>query len=275
MDDKKRRRVLRLCGVSLVGGLSGCLRILDAGDSENTIQDTDGDGVIDSEDYAPRDPDIQREEQLDQDTLTETPTETQTETPTETPTATEAPSETQSSGTFTVEQGNISAQITTFSRAESIESAFDYSGFTSGLRLQKADTARLFLYEGPNGLSLGTIIDSVDSNDGASARYEIEGLPAGGRWVVQDDPGDRYGDSPSWSWGDGGNTDGGAFRGGLDNDFEIEITVQLNQGRDEAQNTESGRVDGLEFVYGEFTDPTILDLETGDSAPPVTIRRSD
>jgi hypothetical protein len=186
-----------------------------------------------------------------------------------------APTESQSSRAFTIEQGSISAQIAAFDRTESIESAFDYSGFTSGLRLQKADTARLFLYKGPNGLSLGTIIDSVDSSDGGSAKYEIEGLPAGGQWVVRDDSGDIYGDSPSWSWADGGNTDGGAFRGGLNDDFEIEVTVQLNEGRDEAENTESGTVDDLEFVYGEFTDPTVLDLETGDSAPPVTIRRSE
>lgn len=34
--------------------------------TENDVKDTDGDGVIDSEDYAPRDPDIQRKEDLEQ-----------------------------------------------------------------------------------------------------------------------------------------------------------------------------------------------------------------
>jgi hypothetical protein len=82
---------------------------------------------------------------------------------------------------------------------ETIESVFDYTGFTSELRLQKEDTARLFLYDRPNGLSLGTIVDSVGSDDGRSTRYEIEELPESGSWVLKDDPGDTHGDSPSWS----------------------------------------------------------------------------
>jgi hypothetical protein len=52
------------------------------------MRDSDGDGVIDSEDYAPRDPDVQREEQVElvDSTSTETTTETQTAEPTETQT---------------------------------------------------------------------------------------------------------------------------------------------------------------------------------------------
>ncbi|WP_209452128.1 hypothetical protein [Halosimplex halophilum] len=41
--------------------LSGCS---DLGDSENGVQDSDGDGVIDSEDYAPNDPDVQEKSDL-------------------------------------------------------------------------------------------------------------------------------------------------------------------------------------------------------------------
>jgi hypothetical protein len=187
---------------------------------------------------------------------------------------TEDSSETESQGEFLVTQGSISTFVTPIKSTETIESVFDYTGFTSELRLQEEDTARLFLYDGPNGLSFGTIIDSVASDDGGSTRYEIEGLPESGNWVVKDDPGDTYGDSPSWSWDGGGNTDGGAFLGGLDGDFEIQITVQLNEGRDDPQNTESGTVDRLEFVSDDLSVPDILELDTGDSAPPVTIRRS-
>ncbi|WP_157884791.1 LamG-like jellyroll fold domain-containing protein [Halorubrum aethiopicum] len=85
MDDTKRRRVLQLGGAALVSGLAGCNGILG-----NDIQDTDGDGVIDSEDYAPRDPEIQREEQVKGEGSTETETETQAETETETETETQA-----------------------------------------------------------------------------------------------------------------------------------------------------------------------------------------
>jgi hypothetical protein len=46
--------VLALVAASLT---AGCTDVL--GNSGNDIQDSDGDGVIDSEDYAPRDPDVQ------------------------------------------------------------------------------------------------------------------------------------------------------------------------------------------------------------------------
>lgn len=75
MEDIRRRQVLRLGGVALAGGLAGCSGNFSVGGGSggNDVQDTDGDGVIDSEDYAPRDPDIQRKEQVKRDTPTETP----------------------------------------------------------------------------------------------------------------------------------------------------------------------------------------------------------
>lgn len=78
MDRSTRRKVLRLCGVSVAGGLAGCSGVLGGDDEENDIKDTDGDGVIDSEDYAPRDPDVQRREQVVDNSTpreTEQPTE--------------------------------------------------------------------------------------------------------------------------------------------------------------------------------------------------------
>lgn len=86
MDRSTRRRVLRLCGVSVMGGLAGCSGILDQGDDDNDgddIQDTDGDGVIDSEDYAPRDASVQRAEQVEEKNSTPSETESATETPPE------------------------------------------------------------------------------------------------------------------------------------------------------------------------------------------------
>jgi len=69
-----RRRFL-VTGVAATTATSaGCTGLL--GDEE--VQDSDGDGVIDSEDYAPRDPEVQRKEQLVDDDCTcetETPTE--------------------------------------------------------------------------------------------------------------------------------------------------------------------------------------------------------
>ena len=60
MKDSTRRRVLRTGSVVGIAGLTGCSQITGG----NDIKDTDGDGVIDSEDYAPRDPDVQDAEDV-------------------------------------------------------------------------------------------------------------------------------------------------------------------------------------------------------------------
>ena len=54
MDSAPRRAFLRLTAIVSTTGVAGCSQIT-GGD----VEDTDGDGVIDSEDYAPRDPAVQ------------------------------------------------------------------------------------------------------------------------------------------------------------------------------------------------------------------------
>lgn len=96
---KVRRRQLLLASAGILAGTAGCTS--DDGSEENSIKDSDGDGVIDSEDYAPRDPDVQSSGDLDSTpTATAEPTETTTPPTTDAPTATtttEEPSS-QSSG---------------------------------------------------------------------------------------------------------------------------------------------------------------------------------
>ena len=81
-----RRRFLHTPGICTLTGFGGCLRL---GGNDRTPtpanQDSDDDGVIDSEDYAPRDPDVQRAEQVKRanSTPSESPTETGTPTPSE------------------------------------------------------------------------------------------------------------------------------------------------------------------------------------------------
>jgi len=82
-----RRRFLAI-GVAALGG---CTQF--TGDS-NDIQDSDGDGVIDSEDYAPQDPDVQEKSDL-QSTATATATASPTPTATATPSPTPTPSPTE------------------------------------------------------------------------------------------------------------------------------------------------------------------------------------
>ncbi len=62
MDNRQPTRRTLLAGVSagLTLALAGCSSDGSAAD-DNDVQDSDGDGVVDSEDYAPRDPAVQRE----------------------------------------------------------------------------------------------------------------------------------------------------------------------------------------------------------------------
>lgn len=91
----RRRRFLG--GLATIAAVTaGCVVEDDTDGTE--IQDSDGDGVIDSEDYAPNDPAVQRKSDVNAtqssppqqptETATETATETSTQTPTETPTTT-------------------------------------------------------------------------------------------------------------------------------------------------------------------------------------------
>jgi hypothetical protein len=87
----RRRSLLRNLGGGVVL-LAGCL-----GGSGSDLEDTDGDGVVDSEDYAPRDPEVQRKSDVQStgsesgDDATETsPEATDTPTPTSQPSNSEA-----------------------------------------------------------------------------------------------------------------------------------------------------------------------------------------
>jgi len=84
-----RRSFLFSTVVTFSTGLAGCSSN-EAGDED--IQDSDGDGVIDSKDYAPQDPDVQEKSDLTSESTTQsttgTPPQTEISTPTPTPTAT-------------------------------------------------------------------------------------------------------------------------------------------------------------------------------------------
>lgn len=78
-----RRQVVTSISAISFSGITGCL----AEDDTSDIQDADGDGVIDSKDYAPNDPDVQKESDITKSTG-ETPIPSPT--PTATPTSSES-----------------------------------------------------------------------------------------------------------------------------------------------------------------------------------------
>ncbi|MFB6122314.1 MAG: hypothetical protein ABEJ78_02505 [Haloferacaceae archaeon] len=85
-ETSTRRSFLEMAAAAGLTGLAGCSQIPG---TNRDIEDTDGDGVIDSEDYAPRDASVQRAEQVEEadSTVTNGPETTATEpgTPTRTP----------------------------------------------------------------------------------------------------------------------------------------------------------------------------------------------
>ena len=79
-DSTTRRRVLTVISSLSTGTVAGCTGDSDdGGSSGDDIQDSDGDGVIDSEDYAPQDPLVQAKSDIQNTETPEIQTEERTE----------------------------------------------------------------------------------------------------------------------------------------------------------------------------------------------------
>ncbi len=112
-----------------------------------------------------------------------------------------------------------------------------YSAF--GFReYQRGGASTLFLYRGPGGDSLVFLHGELDapSENGSTAQFTIENLPAGGEWAVQDDEypdrDDVWDVTPTsttvdWGWAPE-RTDGGAYRGVAATDGAIRIDARFN-----------------------------------------------
>jgi hypothetical protein len=108
---------------------------------------------------------------------------------------------------FVLAQGDRCLPLTPLSGSDPVEAFYDYQlpaqyegvgasddggpYFSSGgtVELQRVDKSLLFLYNGPEGLSLVLVHGKVEASNrgGGSATFSFAGLPAGGAWVVQDD----------------------------------------------------------------------------------------
>ncbi|WP_247004872.1 CARDB domain-containing protein [Halosolutus gelatinilyticus] len=128
--------------------------------------------------------------------------------------------------------------------AETDPMAHTYSSHGT-THLQENDTSNLFLYEGSEGTSLVFLNDRLGGDSpGGAVTMQIDGLPEEGEWVLEDDdynvrvdgPLDEFthnGTSSRMTWVYKENrTDGAAFRGGLDDEFAIEIDPAFNDDAD-------------------------------------------
>jgi hypothetical protein len=151
------------------------------------------------------------------------------------------------SGTLVVEQGGNSYEVEPLRTGETIEEFYgigprdrhggDFEVDTSA-GIERSDVSELFFFEGPDGLSLVVIHDTRDDSTGGAVTFSCSGLPDDGSWVVEDDlVGDDFAQAPDrleWQW-DGNWGDGGAFRGGLEDGFEITLDPDFISGIDSWQ----------------------------------------
>lgn len=178
-------------------------------------------------------------------------------------------------GPFVVEQGSNSWSVSALSNGESVDDFFinnDNYGQTT-TNVERRDVSELFLWDGPNGVSLIVIHDKHNDGSGGVVSFRITGLPTErGKWVVMDDfeathDFDSETDTaPDWKWYPC-CSDGGVFRGGLDGPFELTIHPAFNG---EAERSSGGRIGEWQFLSGSATTPDRIELDMDQA---VTIRR--
>lgn len=130
--------------------------------------------------------------------------------------------------------------------------------------LQREQTSLVFLYRGPEGVSLVVVHGSVQGSDAGAVTFRLSGLPADGSWVVKDDfyrdpdTGDLAASNYDrwrvegtdhridWTWGDAG-TDGGAFRD-LGDAFAVTVDPAFNEAAALYDEHYEGTVTEWEFL---------------------------
>lgn len=144
-----------------------------------------------------------------------------------------------------------------------------------GIERTNNGTSSLFLYEGPDGLSLVVLHGAINDTDGGgAATMEFVGLPEEGEWVVQDDPTNlsvevwnrnaTEGRTVDWGWRDRW-TDGGAFQGGLDDEFSIRINASFDEDA-ELDSLGSGNVTQWRAITVENDSLQTIELDMNRSA---------
>ncbi|MDF1596645.1 MAG: hypothetical protein P1T08_11240 [Acidimicrobiia bacterium] len=136
---------------------------------------------------------------------------------------------------YTVTQGDTTFDVAPLAGSQNVVDFYDYGTVPASANtgLETSGVSLLFLYTGPDGLSLVTIHDEPDDS-GGEAFMTVSGLPVGASWTVEDDPegpNDQYGGgagtlSADWEWFDC-CTDGGAI-GGLTDHITGDVCVTVD-----------------------------------------------
>lgn len=193
---------------------------------------------------------------------------------------------------YVVEQGEACEPIEPLSYEDAtVEEFYGYTtdpeegtpwaaNFPVGLTVSNA--SQLFLYEGPQGLSLVLLHDAPEDGTegtGGAASMAFRGLPGDGEWVVKDDPSDESAElweedgeggedvhRVHWAW-HANYTDGGAFRD-LGGEFQVDIQAAFD-GDAALEPLSPGETTDWYAVTGDPADPERIEL---DMEQPVRLR---
>lgn len=158
--------------------------------------------------------------------------------------------------------------------------------------LQEDDTSILFLYDGPDGLSLVVVHglydeeaprEAVEEAEKRAVSFAFDGMPENGEWVVQDDLLDADGDEGYDNWDRWdvesslqtvhwvfrhGRTDGGAFRGLATDDVDVAVDIApaFNESAGLAEEHDTGVMESWELLSGDIEDPERTALDMGQIA---------
>ncbi|RJT04867.1 hypothetical protein [Halococcus sp. IIIV-5B] len=179
------------------------------------------------------------------------------------------------SAPYHLSQGDQCVPLQPLQGDDPVEAFYDYRrdrDSSYGTRsLQQPNTSVLFLYEGPDGVSLVAVHGALGGNgDGGSITFDISGLPSSGDWIVRDDSYDgpnRYdrweidGDSATvdWTW-DGRRADGAVY-GPLGDDVSVGIDPAFNERAALYGDHYEGNVSDWQALSGDLDDPTRTSLD--------------
>ena len=191
--------------------------------------------------------------------------------------------------TVVLEQGDRCLELVPLSGDVPVEELYDYTYPTNlfdgppgslgttyssmgTTDLQRDRTSILFLYDGPEGLSLVVVHGHVGSEDdaGGTVSFTLGGVPADAAWIVRDDYYLQNGEQADsnhdrwdvdgtiqvvdWAY-KGGRTDGGALRG-LGPEFDLTIDPAFNGEAGLAEELSYyGPIEAWEALSGDREDP--------------------
>lgn len=175
--------------------------------------------------------------------------------------------------TYVVQQDDTVHTVRPLTSAEPITEFYGRNGGFAAdttTNVEQAYASQLFLYRGPEQISLGII----HGPGGGLVSMSFTGLPEEGRWIVQDDrPEFKSATDEAIDWGyKPPLTDGGVFRGGLNESFEITVEADFNENANREPETVSegdpGEIHEWQFLTGSVSAPDRITL---DMSRPVTI----